>query len=438
MAMTKRDFLKGTGTAMGAAVGVAAVGAAAPGAMAAAGAASAAAGPAGKQSPDVVGLTPLTDAVTPITRAEREARLVRAQALMRAHEIDALVLEPGASEFYFTGVTQYRSERFHGTVIPAEGAIAYVTPAFEEPRLREKISIGEDVRIWQEHENPFLRVAQILADRGLSAGRLGMEETVRFFVSDGIAEAAPGFALADARPVVTGCRAIKSAAEIALMQTAFDITLAAYRAVVPQLEAGMTPADFRTLMNAATEALGGRPVFASAQFGEASAYPHGSSAPQVLKPGDVVLMDCGCEVEGYNSDISRTLVFGEPSARHREVWALAKQAQMVAFAAAQPGAKAEAVDKAARAFLVENGFGPGYETPGLPHRTGHGIGLDGHEAPNFVLGEETLLAPGMCFSNEPGIYIYGDFGVRLEDCITIAEDGPRWFTEPALSLDRPV
>ncbi|WP_210432434.1 M24 family metallopeptidase [Iodidimonas gelatinilytica] len=238
--------------------------------------------------------------------------------------------------------------------------------------------------------------------------------------------------------MVTGCRAIKSPAEIALMQIATDITIAAYRHTVPRLEAGMQPADFRAMMDGATRALGGRPVFSMALFGPASAFPHGSSAPQILKEGDTVLMDCGCAVEGYQSDISRTVVYGTPSARQREVWAIERAAQMAAFEAAQPGAHCGDVDKAARALLESHGFGPGYQVPGLPHRTGHGIGMDGHESPNFVKDEATRIAPGMCFSNEPGIYIYGEFGVRLEDCLWIAEDGPRWFSTPSASLDDPL
>jgi len=426
MAMTKRDFLKGGLLA------------ATAGAMSAGGAGGAAAQADGPGGGDFGHLPDLAAGAAPISPAEYRARQDKARRLMREAGIAALVLEPGASLAYFTGLELWRSERFHGAVLPADGEVVYISPAFEAPKLEELIIIPGDMRVWEEHEDPFIRVAQALADAGLTEGRIGMEATVRFFVADGIAAAAPDFTIAPAEPVVTGCRAIKSAHEIALMQTAFDITMAAYRAAVPKLEAGMTPADFRAMMDAATRAMGGRPTFTMALFGEASAYPHGSSRPQILAEGDIVLMDCGCDVMGYKSDISRTLVFGEASARQREVWTVEKTAQLAAFEAAQPGAPCGAVDAAARAVLEKHGFGPGYATPGLPHRTGHGIGMETHESPNFVKDSDIAIAPGMCFSNEPGIYIYGEFGVRLEDCIFIAGDGPRWFTTPAPSLDAPL
>jgi Xaa-Pro dipeptidase len=356
---------------------------------------------------------------------------------MRAADIDALLLEAGSALVYFTGIRWWRSERFTGAVIPREGAIGVVTPYFEEPSIRETLMVGDDVRTWHEHENPFERVAGILADRGLKAGRIGIEETVRYFIADGVRRAAPGFDIVPGAPVSRGCRMIKSPAELALMQRANDITLRAYRHVHAHLEAGMTPADIGELMNGATRALGGRPAFAIALLDEASAYPHGTRQAQVLRENSLILMDCGCEVHDYESDISRTWVFGEATAKQRKVWNTVHRGQELALETAKPGVPAGRVDETVRRFYESEGFGPGYRTPGLSHRLGHGIGMDGHEPVNFVQGEQTPLAPGMCFSNEPGIYIFGEFGVRLEDCLYMTEDGPRLFTALSPSIDAP-
>ena len=381
-------------------------------------------------------LRPMTDGIAPITVEERQARVAKARRLMADAHLDAIFLEAGSSLFYFTGVRWGRSERMTAAVLPARGEIAYVCPAFEEPRLREQLVVGDDVRVWQEHEDPCRLVAGILRDRGVAAGRVGIEETVRFFLFDGIRREAPHLALASADPVTVGCRAQKSPAEIALMQRASDITAEAYKATLRRLEEGISKEAFSALAAAAHKALGVRGGI-GVQFGQATAYPHGSREPAALKEGDVVLMDGGCTVEGYHSDISRTIVFGTPTQRQRDVWELEKLAQAAAFDAAQLGAPCEAVDAAARKVITDAGFGPDYDVPGLPHRTGHGIGLDVHEWHHIVRGNTTPLAVGMCFSNEPMIAIYGEFGVRLEDCIYIAEDGPRFFTQPSPSIEQP-
>ncbi len=381
-------------------------------------------------------LSSMTDDVSPIALAERQGRIEKARRLMVANNIDAIFVEPGASLLYFTGIQWGRSERMTAAVIPARGDIAYVCPTFEEPRLREQRPLGDDVRVWAEHESPYQRVAEILDDRGIAAGRIGLEETVRFFLFDGLRDAAPQACFLSADPVVIPCRAIKSPAEIALMQVAMDVTLAAYTECVPRLAKGMTKQDFSHMAAAAHKALGGRGGI-GCEIGEATALPHGSKEPAELKPGDVVLMDGGCTVEGYHSDISRTVIFGEPTARHREVWDLEKRAQAAAFEAAQVGTPCEAVDAAARKVITDAGFGPDYELPGLPHRTGHGIGLDVHEWYHLVRGNTVPLAPGMCFTDEPMIVIEGEFGVRLEDCIYITEDGPRFFTPPSAAIEQP-
>jgi Xaa-Pro dipeptidase len=383
-------------------------------------------------------LTSITGDVKPITVTERLERIARAQKLMAEHGIDALLLEPGSAMLYFTGIRWWLSERLTAVVIPKSGDIGVVTPYFEEPSVRESMNFGDDVRTWHEHEDPFKRVAEILADRGLKEGNIGFEETVRYFVETGLRAAAPKFAVVPGLPVTLGCRLYKSAAEIVLMRKASEVTLRAYEHVHANLALGMTSGDVGTMMGEAQAALGGEDAWNMALFGPASAYPHGTNQPQEIEEGQVVLMDCGCAVEGYQSDISRTFVFGEPTAHQRKVWNTVREGQRIAFETAQLGTPAGAVDDAVRAHYESLGYGPGYRTPGLSHRTGHGIGMDGHEPVNFVHGETTPLAAGMCFSNEPGLYNFDEFGVRLEDCLHLTDEGPAWFTVPPDSLDSPI
>lgn len=382
------------------------------------------------------GLSNIAGDAVPISVNERLARVARAQELMKQHGLSAVLIEPGSSMLYFAGIRWGRSERLTAVIIPVEGDIAVVTPYFEEPTVRERMSFGDDVRTWHEHESPFARVAEILKDRGVAGGVVGFEPTVRYFVVEGLK--AEGVEVGDGWPVTYGCRMIKTTHELQLMHKANEITLRAYGEVWDKLEAGMTPADINALMRGAQTALGGRGVWTMALLAEASAYPHGTDTPQSLKNGDIVLMDCGCSVEGYRSDISRTFVFGEPSKRQREVWNTVREGQNVAMAAAQIGRPTGSVDDAVRRYYESLGWGPDYQTPGLSHRTGHGIGMDIHEPVNFVRGETTPLAPGMCFSNEPGLYDFKAFGVRIEDCIYMSESGPKWFTEPPESLEKPV
>jgi Xaa-Pro dipeptidase len=382
-------------------------------------------------------LRPMTDGIVAIGEAERRARIERARRLMVENRIDALVLEPGSSLFYFTGVRWGLSERPFVAVLPARGEPAYVCPGFEEERARELVGAAAEVRVWQEDESPHRLLAGILRDRIGASGRAGIEERTRFFVFDGLRREAPGMPLVRADAVVTGCRMIKSAAELALMQRANDMMIAAFRAAFTTFREGMTQRDLARHMTTALARVGGAEPSALVGFGAASAFPHGSVRPQRLRAGDIVLVDAGCSVEGYRADVTRTTVFGTPTARQTEVWNLERRAQDAAFRAAQVGATCASVDEAARRVITEAGFGPDYRVPGLPHRTGHGIGLDGHEAPNFVRGETTRLAPGMCFSDEPTIVIYGEFGIRLEDCLVITETGPRFFTEQSPAIDRP-
>ena len=374
----------------------------------------------------------------PISKEERQARLAKVQGLMSEQKIRALLIEPGASMEYFTGIQWRRSERSTVAIIPASGSVMVVTPAFEEPSIRETFEVGGDIRAWDEHESPFEKIVQCLRDRGIDAGLLAAESTMRFFIIAGVRQVSTSYEIVPADAIVRACRLIKSPAEIALLQTANNITLAALKTVRAQTVRGMTGKDLGELMSKTTIKLGGTPDFSLSLLNEASAYPHGSVKPQVVHEGSIILMDCGCSVYSYQSDISRTWVYGEPSAKQRKVWETVKHGQELALQTAKLGVPVGSIDDAVRGYYQSQGWGPGYHLPGLPHRTGHGIGMDGHEPPYLVHGDATPLAVGMCFSDEPGIYIPGEFGVRLEDCWYMTEAGPRTFTPLAKSIDDPI
>jgi len=380
---------------------------------------------------------------TPITREERRERQEHARKLMSENGLDGIVLMEGTSLRYFTGVAWWGGERLFALVLPTKGAAFYVCPAFEEGRAREQISgapDGEnpDLRIWQEDESPYQRVAQGLKDHGLASGKLGIEETVRFVFADGIAHAAPQATLSSATPVTAGCRMVKSAHELALMRLACQVTLSAYETVYHALREGMTQQQVESLIAAAYRQLG-FPGETSVQVGEYSALPHGSATPQVIREGSIVMIDDGCDVEGYQSDITRTFVLGKASERvgdkMKQVFDIVHRAQSAALAAARPGAECGAVDAAARKVITDAGYGPDYKY--FSHRLGHGMGMDMHEWPYLVRGNTTKLAPNMTFSDEPGIYIRGEFGIRLEDDMHITENGAELFTPQSPSLEDP-
>ncbi|MDQ3074092.1 MAG: Xaa-Pro peptidase family protein [Pseudomonadota bacterium] len=374
-----------------------------------------------------------------IGQVERLARLAKARALMRRHGLGAILVEPGPSLDYFTGVRWSRSERLTAALIPAVGDPIIVTPFFEKPSVAESLGIPAEIRTWDEHEEPLRLVADWLRERKLVAAPLGIEETNRFFIVDRLRAELPRLAVRNANPVVRGCRMIKSPTELALMQAATDLTIATIRDVHGKLREGMTPDDISTLLESGMVARGGTNPWALVLLGEASAYPHGSGKPQSVKRGEVVLIDTGCAVRGYQSDISRSFIFGADATREqRRVWEQVTQGQKIAMQAAKIGATAGSVDDAVRGAYTRWGYGPDYKLPGLSHRTGHGIGMEGHEPVNLVRGETTQLAPGMCFSNEPGIYLPGKFGIRLEDCFHMTAAGPRWFSTPPASIDEPV
>lgn len=386
---------------------------------------------------DTSELTSITTGIKLIDAAERAGRIARAQALMANAGMAAIILEPGASLDYFTGVQWWRSERVTAAIIPASGEPVVVTPFFEEPSIRQSLGIPAGVRVWQEDEDPLALLAAGLIERGAAKAQIGIEESVRFFISDGLATRLPGARMVSANAVVRACRLVKTPAEIALMQAANDVMLAALRWTHPRIRAGMKPADIAALIDSAVAALGGKSTGSGVLLGEASAYPHGSRNPQQVRTSQVVLLDCTCEVGGYAADVSRSFVFGRAPDEVRRVWDIVAQGQQVAQSAATLGTLAGQVDDAVRRFYESRGFGPRYQLPGLSHRTGHGIGMDVHEPVNLVHGETTPLAPGMCFSNEPGLYLPGRFGIRLEDCFHMTEAGPKWFSTPSRSIDAP-
>ena len=374
----------------------------------------------------------------PISSAERLGRLAKARELMQQNGIGSVIVESGSSLDYLTGVEWHRSERLTAAVIPATGNPIIVTPFFERPSVAETLAIPAEIRTWDEDEDPLKLVADFLRERGVANAPVAFEETDRYFIVDRLAQQLPGMKAVSGNPVVRALRMIKSPAELALMQVANDITLRAMRHAGETARLGMTPADYGAAINAATRALGGSPEFALVLIDEASALPHGSNKPQVTRRGSTILFDCGCSVHGYQSDISRTFVFGAPpTSEQRKVWNQVHDGQQIAIRAAKLGVPVGTIDDAVRAAYESWGYGPGYKLPGLSHRTGHGIGMDGHEPAYLVHGDPTPLAPGMCFSDEPGIYIPGKFGVRLEDCWHMTEAGPKFFSEPPPSIDRP-
>jgi Xaa-Pro dipeptidase len=382
-------------------------------------------------------MSPMTGGVQPITTEELQGRVARAQRLMREQNADALYLDTSTNLRYFTGISLGLTERLHGAVIPAEGELAYLSPAFEEPKTRTLLRFGTDIRVWEEHEDPTALVIETVRSMGHERGTIAIDPATPFFTVDGLRKAGNAFGLINGAAITAACRQVKSPAEIAIMQAAMNITLEVQKAAARGLKPGMSTTEVQAFLDAAHRKLGGLPASRAVQFGEATAYPHGVPYPQTLALGDMVLIDTGCHVEGYRSDITRTYVFGEPTPRQREIWDLEQRAQRAAFEAAVLGAPCEAVDAAARRVIAAAGFGPDYAVPGLPHRTGHGIGLDVHEESYMVRGNKTPIQVGMCFSDEPMICIYGEFGVRLEDAIYMTEQGARWFTEPCRSCDDP-
>ena len=389
--------------------------------------------------PSIASLKSMKDLAHPITVNERAARQEKARQIMAANHLDAILLADGTSLEYFAGVHWWGSERLFALVLPSKGRALCVCPGFEEGRAREQLANSPegkdaDVRTWQEDQNPYEVLAQGFADLNLSTGKLGVEETVRFVFSDAIAKAAPRLKIVSATPVTAGCRMIKSDHELELMRLANQVTLTAYQAAYQTIHEGMARPELERMIMAAYGQLG-FPGEVDIDIGENSSFPHGSTVPQVIREGTLVLLDDGCTVEGYQSDITRTFVFGKPSEKMKKVFDIVRRAQTAALKAARPGVECQAVDAAARRVISDAGYGPEYKF--FTHRVGHGIGMDGHEWPYLVRGNTTLLAKSMTFSDEPGIYIPGEFGVRLEDDMHITENGAELFMPQSPSLEDP-
>lgn len=374
----------------------------------------------------------------PITAQERQQRRDKAASLMRSQDVSALLLTASSSLYYFTGLSWYQSERLVGAVLTCEGKLIFISPAFEESKLRETIGDEAMMRLWEEDESPYQLVCQILQDEGLYRGKIALDEAAPFFIADGLRQALPEVTLVNGMIVTAACRMHKSAAELALMQSAKNITLEVQKRAARILHEGISSVEVANFIDQAHRAYGGSSsTFCIVSFGVPTSIPHGPDAVQYLREGDMVLIDTGCKIEHYHSDITRSYVFGQPTARQRSMWDVEKAAQTAAFDAAQIGVPCEEVDAAAHRVIEAAGLGPGYKTPGLPHRTGHGIGLDIHEWTYLVKGNKAPLAAGMCFSNEPMICLDGEFGIRLEDHFYMTEQGPKWFTGLSEAVDRP-
>ena len=373
--------------------------------------------------------------IAPLTAADYESRLEKARRLMAAQGLDGLFIGGGTNLAYFTAVSWWLSERTFGAVFNRKGAPVWISPAFEKERARELVPAGQEVRTWEENESPYRLVAGIMKDLGAGTGRLGLAPDLRSFEVHSLRRDAGSLELADGAAVTEGCRGVKSAKEIAFMDLANDITKTAYRDAFTELRPGMSQRDFAAAIGASFQKMGvtggGGP-----QFGPNTAFPHGSRNPRLTGENDVVMVDGGCAVEGYRADVTRTIVFGAPTDKHRRAWDAVKKAQTAALKAVRPGAECQDVDRAARRVIEEAGFGPGYKY--FAHRLGHGIGLEGHEYPYLVQGNSLKLEAGMTFSNEPGIYIYGEFGVRVEDCMVVTEDGGRFLGGlESTAIDKP-
>ncbi|MCL1079010.1 aminopeptidase P family protein [Parashewanella spongiae] len=381
----------------------------------------------------------LTRNLVPIGLNEHQQRIKKAQRLMKANQLDAIYLNAGTNLYYFTGTQWYTSERMVAAILPAEGELVYIAPAFELGTLQDYMSVKAEVATWHEDESPYELCAQVLSKMGITKGKIGIDESTSFFLFDGLRQVCPDINFVDAKPITAGCRAVKSEAELSILQCAKDMTLEVHKAVGRILRTGITTAEVESFINEAHKAVGASSgsYFCIVLFGEDSAFPHGVKTPKTLDENEIVLIDTGCELFGYHSDITRTYVFGEPNDRQRQLWQVEQDSQLAGFEAAQLGQTCASVDRAARDVIVAAGFGPEYELPGLPHRTGHGIGLDIHEWPYLVASDSTVLDVGMCFSNEPMLCVQGELGVRHEDHFYMTETGPKWFTEPAHSIDDP-
>lgn len=383
-------------------------------------------------------LSNMTAGIKPVQLNEFKLRVEKAQSLMQTHNIPAIYINAGTNLFYFTGTKWYASERMVGAIIPATGEIEYIAPHFEIDTLKGFMQVEGKVNGWHEDESPYQLMVTVLNNMGISKGKIGIDESAAFFIYDGLNQVSNDFEYINAKPITAGCRMQKSAAELNLLQQAKNMTIEVHKAAAKILKTGISTQEVTQFIHKAHQKVGASgSSFCIVLFGADTSFPHGVKEPKVLEENDVVLIDTGCLLEGYNSDITRTYVYGEATSKQRKMWNIEKKAQALAFAKAALGTPCGDVDSAARSYLESQGLGPAYQVPGLPHRTGHGIGLDIHEWPYLVKSDRTPLAAGMCFSNEPMLVIPGEFGVRLEDHFYMTAEGPKWFTQPSHSIDDP-
>ena len=387
-------------------------------------------------------LAKLSNMATDVERialSEYQLRIAKAQKIMKENNIAATYINAGTNLYYFTGTRWYASERLVGVIIPADGDIQYISPYFEINTLNQYMTVNGQINGWQEHQSPYQLFIDTLAQMEITQGKIAFDESTAFFIVDGVTKLGSNFTFSDAKVVTAGCRSCKSQQEIALLQQAKNMTLEVQKSTARILHEGITTKEVEAFINQAHIKVGAPAgsYFCIVLFGLDSSFPHGVKEPKALEKNDIVLIDTGCQVEGYNSDITRTYVFGEPNQRQREMWNVEKEAQQAAFNSAKIGIACGDIDVAARNYLASQGMGPDYQTPGCPHRTGHGIGLDIHEWPYLVRSDRTVLTSGMCFSNEPMLVLPGEFGVRLEDHFYMTDSGAKWFTEPSLSIDDP-
>ncbi len=377
--------------------------------------------------------------VEEIGRAEFESRIANLRNAMVANSVQATLLTASASLYYFTGLKWQPSERLVGAVIFDNGTIKYIAPHFESDTLRDHWLMEAEIKLWQEHENPGQTLRELLAEQGMAAGEIFVDPATPFFMIDNLSKTNPHLEIKNGLKVIQSIRSIKSNAELAIIRQAHRMTLEVQKAAAAILEKGIRTTEVCAFIDEAHSAVGANEgsSFCIVLFGQATSFPHGVKEPQVLREDDWVLVDTGCLLQGYHSDITRTYPYGQPTDRQRAAWKTEQDAQRAAFNTALAGQPCEVPDFAARRVLEAAGYGPDYELPGLPHRTGHGCGLDIHEGPFLVRGEQTLLSPGQVFSCEPMLVLPGEFGVRLEDHFAVTESGPKWFTDPSLSIDDP-
>lgn len=384
-------------------------------------------------------IKPNINDIQPIQKEEFQKRIQKASSLLKKMNAQAMYLHAGTNLFYFTGTKWNSSERMVGAILFSNGDIEYIAPKFEEGTILDFMLIQGKVQCWEEHESPYELFIALLEKRNINGGTVFIDEATPFFVSNGISKLTISYNFEDAKTITASCRMVKSKAEIAIIQRAMDITLEVQKATARILHIGITTKEVTEFIHEAHKRYGipSGSYFCIVLFGVDSSFPHGVKTPKDLEENEIVLVDTGCQLHDYISDITRTYVFGTPTNKQREIWNIEKETQLAAFNAAQIGNSCASIDKASRAVLENNKLGPNYKLPGLPHRTGHGIGLDIHEWPYIVSNDSTILQPGMCFSNEPMICVPGEFGIRHEDHIYITESGPKWFTKPMLSIDNP-